>query len=128
VDLPVERRELALGVEDKASVGELLAAVAPLGDGAADERHAVCARPGPHGRDRLAVLDRLGRFVKNVGRADHVPFLGECHDVRARRGCLRDEALGFLEVRGLVSAARQLHAGDPNSVGHRRGGYPGHLS
>jgi hypothetical protein len=63
VDLPIEGRELALGVEDEARVRELLAPLAPLRDRAADERHTVRACPVAHRLDRLAVLDRLGRVV-----------------------------------------------------------------
>ena len=110
--------ELALGVEDEARVRELLAALAALGDRAADERDPVRVRPAAHRLDRLAALDRLGGLVQHVRRADHVPLLGEADDVRAGRRRLSDELLRLLEVRGLLSAARQLHAGDANSIGH----------
>src|SRR5207247_8165170 len=52
VDLAIRSDEVALRIEDEASVRELLAALAPLGDRPSDERDAVRARPPAHRGDR----------------------------------------------------------------------------
>src|SRR5205085_1681188 len=59
VDLPVDRDDVSVLVENDAGVRKLLAAVAALGDRAADDRDPVRARPRGHRLDRLAALERL---------------------------------------------------------------------
>ena len=122
VDLPVGRDELAFGVEDEAGVRELLAALAALGDRAADERDAVRLGPAAHRLDRLAALDRLGGLVEDIRRADDVPLLGEGDDVGAGRRGLRDEPLSLFEVRSLLLPARELDAGNADPIGHATAG------
>ena len=95
MDLAIDGRDLAVGIEDDAGVRQLLASLAPLRDRAADERDSVRLRPAAHRLDRLAALERLGRGVQLVVVADRVPFLREDDDVGARRGCPRDEPLGL---------------------------------
>ena len=103
VDLPVDGDELAVGVEDAARVRELLAAVAPLGDRAADERDRRSVRAqSDMACDRLAAVEWLSGRAEIVGVADHVPLLRQHDDVGAGRRRARDERLGALEVRGLV--------------------------
>ena len=118
MDLAVHRDELAFGVEDAARVRELLTALAPFGDRAADERHAERLRPACHRAHGLAALERLRCGAIVVGAPDQVPLLGQDDDVGAGRRGARDERLCARDVRRLVLAARHLHAGDTDPVGH----------
>jgi hypothetical protein len=118
MDLAVDRRELAVGVEHEARVRRLLATLAPFDDRPPDERDSVRTRPVGHGGNGLAAFERLGRGVVQRGIADCVPLLREDDDVRARRCSLRDEPLRRFKVCGFVCATRHLHARDTNPIGH----------
>jgi hypothetical protein len=118
VNLAIGRNQLSARIEDEARVRQLVAAFAPLGDRAADQRDPVLLRPAAHRPDRLTALDRLGGVVQHAGIADRVPLLWKGDDVCARRGRAGHEALGFLQVGGLVGAARQLDTGESDLVAH----------
>ncbi len=73
-----------------------------------------------HGLDCLAILERLGGPAEGVGRADRVPLLGQEHQVGSGRGRPGNQALGFLDVVGLLRPGVQLDRGDAEAVGHAR--------
>ena len=115
MDLAVGGLELAVGAVVQRGVAQLVLAVDVLGDRAGDEVDPELVRDARGPRARLAA-DRLGGGAEVVARAERRPLLGEDDEVGAVGRGPADEAVGLLQVGGLVGLGVELDGGGA----HRR--------
>jgi hypothetical protein len=110
VELAIGRLDLAVGADVQRGVAQLRLAVDALGDRAGHEVDAQLARRVARPRDRPAV-ERLGAVAQIGAAAEQAPFLGQHDEARAIGRSAAHEAIGRLEVAGLVRSRRELHGG-----------------
>ena len=112
VHLAVGRLDLAVGADVQRGVAQLLLALDALGDRARDEVDAQLARGVARPCHRRAV-ERLGAGLQVAAVPEEAPLLGQHDEARAIGRGAAHEAIGRLEIAGLVRgrrrAARRRH-------------------
>ena len=102
MDLAVGGLDLPVGADQDRGVEGPLLALDPLGDAAGEQVDAELARPGARRIERRPV-ERLGPVAQRRRVAEQVPLLGQHDQLGAVGGGRADQALGHLEVAGLVA-------------------------